>query len=106
MAAADLSAALRAPAHPRAKVGFGKRHAPDQAPPRSADFAGLPDGYAAAGIPVYLLVDREACSVTVLTEPEKGTYRSATTRPFGAVVELPEPVGFALDTEKLKEYAD
>lgn len=33
------------------------------------------------------------------------TYRSATTRPFGAVVELPAPVGFALDTEKLKEYA-
>lgn len=64
-----------------------------------------PDGYAAAGIPVYLLVDREACSVTVFTEPEKGTYRSATTRPFGAVVELAEPVGFALDTEKLKEYA-
>ncbi|MFJ7088531.1 hypothetical protein ACIQU8_35505 [Streptomyces griseus] len=31
---------------------------------------------------------------------------AATTRPFGAVVELPEPVGFALDTEKLKEYAD
>lgn len=65
-----------------------------------------PDGYAAAGIPVYLLVDREACSVTVFTEPEKGTYRSATTRPFGAVVELPAPVGFTLDTEKLKEYAD
>ncbi|MEV7115737.1 Uma2 family endonuclease [Streptomyces anulatus] len=65
-----------------------------------------PDGYAAAGIPVYLLVDREACSVTVFTEPEKGTYRSATTRPFGAVVELPGPVGFTLDTEKLKEYAE
>lgn len=65
-----------------------------------------PDGYAAAGIPVYLLVDRDACSVTVFTEPEKGAYRSATTRPFGAVVELPEPVGFALDTEKLKEYAE
>ncbi|MFJ9889353.1 hypothetical protein ACIQRW_26300 [Streptomyces sp. NPDC091287] len=35
-----------------------------------------------------------------------GTDRSATTRPFGAVVELPGPVGFALETEKLKEYAD
>ncbi|MCX4963722.1 Uma2 family endonuclease [Streptomyces sp. NBC_00654] len=65
-----------------------------------------PDGYAAAGIPVYLLIDREACSVTVCTEPEKGTYRSSTTRPFGAVVELPEPVGFTLETEKLKDYAD
>ncbi|MEU5232534.1 Uma2 family endonuclease [Streptomyces anulatus] len=65
-----------------------------------------PDGHAAAGIPVYLLVDREACSVTVFTEPEKGAYRSATTRPFGAVVELPGPVGFALDTEKLREYAE
>lgn len=65
-----------------------------------------PDGYAAAGVPVYLLVDREACSVTVFTEPEKGAYRSATTRPFGAVVELPGPVGFTLDTAKPKEYAD
>lgn len=90
-----------------------RRRADSTGPPRAADFAGLerdrvekPDGYAAAGIPVHLLVDREACSVTVFTEPEQGTYSSATTRPFGAVVELPEPTGFALDTEKLKEYAD
>ncbi|MFF0571217.1 Uma2 family endonuclease [Streptomyces sp. NPDC004041] len=90
-----------------------RRRADSAGPPRAADFVGLerdrvekPDGYAVAGIPVYLLVDREACSVTAFTEPEKGTYRSATTRPFGAVVELPEPAGFALDTEKLKEYAD
>ncbi|MEW2062093.1 Uma2 family endonuclease [Streptomyces sp. NPDC007002] len=90
-----------------------RRRADSAGPPRAVDSAGLerdrvekPDGYAAAGIPVCLLVDREACSVTVFTEPEKGTYRSATTRPFGAVVELPEPAGFALDTEKLKEYAD
>lgn len=65
-----------------------------------------PGGYAAARIPVYLLVDREAGAVTVHAEPEAGTYRSVTTRPFGAVVELPEPVGFALETEALKEYAD
>ncbi|AXG78684.1 Uma2 family endonuclease [Streptomyces paludis] len=63
-----------------------------------------PQGYAAAGIPVYLLVDREAGSVTVHQEPAAGAYRSTTTRPFGAVVELPDPVGIALETEKLKDY--
>nr|WP_274031771.1 hypothetical protein [Streptomyces sp. MMBL 11-1] len=41
MASANLSAALRAPAHPMAKAGYGKRHAPDQDPPRAHDFAGL-----------------------------------------------------------------
>ncbi|MET7714710.1 Uma2 family endonuclease [Streptomyces sp. NPDC005407] len=65
-----------------------------------------PVGYAEAGIPVYLLIDREACSVTVHAEPEGGSYRSITTRPFGAVVELPDPVGITLETEKLKAYAD
>ncbi|MET4926439.1 Uma2 family endonuclease [Streptomyces sp. PSRA5] len=64
------------------------------------------DGYAAADIPVYLLVDRDAYSLTVHAEPEKGEYRSVTTRPFGAVVELPDPVGITLDTEKLKDYTD
>jgi Uma2 family endonuclease len=63
------------------------------------------DGYAAAGIPVYLLVDRDECTVTVHAEPEGGKYRSRTTRPYGAVVELPEPVGITLETEKLKYYA-
>ncbi|MET9557704.1 Uma2 family endonuclease [Streptomyces sp. NPDC006645] len=65
-----------------------------------------PDGYAAAGIPVYLLVDRDASSLTVHAEPEKGEYRSVTIRPFGAVVEFPAPVGITLATEKLKDYAD
>lgn len=64
------------------------------------------DGYAAAGIPVYLLVDRDVSSLTVHAEPEKGEYRSVTIRPFGAVVELPDPVGITLETEKLKDYAD
>ncbi|HZG02269.1 MAG TPA: Uma2 family endonuclease [Streptomyces sp.] len=63
------------------------------------------DGYAAAGIPVYLLIDRDDHSVTVHSDPEGGTYRSRTTRPYGAVVEIPEPVGIRLATEKLKDYA-
>lgn len=64
-----------------------------------------PASHAEARIPAYLLIDREACSVTVHTEPEKGTYRSTTTRPFGAIVELPAPVGITLATEKLKDCA-
>ncbi|MFH0243184.1 Uma2 family endonuclease [Streptomyces sp. HK10] len=63
------------------------------------------DAYAAAGTPVHLLVDRDDHSVTVHCEPEGGTYRSRTTRPYGAVVEIPDPVGITLRTEKLKDYA-
>jgi Uma2 family endonuclease len=65
-----------------------------------------PEGYAAAGIPVYLLVDRDAASVTVYADPEGGAYRSLTTRAFGSVIELPDPVGITLETERLKEFAD
>jgi len=64
------------------------------------------DGYAATDIPVYLLVDRDDHSLTVFADPEGGVYRSVTTRPFGATVELPDPVGITLETEKLKDYAD
>ncbi|MCM2577628.1 Uma2 family endonuclease [Streptomyces meridianus] len=62
------------------------------------------DGYAAARIPVYLLIDRDTCSVTVHSEPENGRYRRSTTQPYGSVVEIPEPVGMSLRTEKLKDY--
>ncbi|WP_405907061.1 MULTISPECIES: Uma2 family endonuclease [unclassified Streptomyces] len=65
-----------------------------------------PEGYAAAGIPVYLLVDRDTDSVTVYADPEGGAYRSLTTRAFGSVIELPDPVGITLETEKLKDFAD
>ncbi|GHG60331.1 Uma2 family endonuclease [Streptomyces griseocarneus] len=64
------------------------------------------DGYAGADIPVYLLVDRERCMITVHTEPEKGEYRSIVSRSFGERVEIPAPVGIVLKTEKLKDYAD
>ncbi|MDN3024592.1 Uma2 family endonuclease [Streptomyces sp. S.PB5] len=65
-----------------------------------------PLGYAAAGIPVYLLIDRDASSVVVYADPDKGEYRSITSRAFGAAIDLPDPVGFTLDTEELKEFAD
>ncbi|KAF4407329.1 MULTISPECIES: Uma2 family endonuclease [Streptomyces] len=64
------------------------------------------DGYAAAGIPVHLLIDREECSLTVHSQPVGGKYRSRATCPYGALVELPVPVGMKLDTSKLLDYAD
>ena len=65
-----------------------------------------PDGYAAAGIPVYLLIDRDDRSVVVYNQPEDGRYRHAEKLPFGATVELPDPVGITLDTEPLQDLAD
>lgn len=65
-----------------------------------------PAAYAAVGIPVYLLVDRDACAVIVHTNPhpESGCYLDIHRAPFGEQVVLPEPVGITLDTEILKNY--
>ncbi|PHQ50760.1 hypothetical protein BLA24_18460 [Streptomyces cinnamoneus] len=62
------------------------------------------DGYAAAGIPVYLLVDRDHHTVTVHWQPEAGEYRCLLTHPFGKPVDLPEPVGFTLETAELGKF--
>ncbi|MCQ8773281.1 Uma2 family endonuclease [Streptomyces telluris] len=64
------------------------------------------DGYAEADIPVYLLVDRQAHTVVVHSEPKDGTYQVCTPYPYGDTVKLPAPVGITLETEKLKDYAD
>ncbi|MEU5386686.1 Uma2 family endonuclease [Kitasatospora cineracea] len=64
-----------------------------------------PKAYAETGIPVFLLVDRDAGSVSVHSEPEDGRYRSVVTLAYGHTVELPEPVNVALDTEELKEFS-
>ncbi|MEU2878274.1 MULTISPECIES: Uma2 family endonuclease [unclassified Streptomyces] len=66
-----------------------------------------PLGYAEAGIPYYLLIDRDDSSVTLYSDPvpDEG-YRSADKRAFGAKLTLPEPIGITLDTEELKQYAD
>ncbi|MCY9785781.1 Uma2 family endonuclease [Nocardiopsis sp. EMB25] len=60
-------------------------------------------GYAHAGIPLYLLVDRwdpqtGKGEVTLFSEPENGRYTSATKVPFGKEIHLPEPFGVTLDT--------
>ncbi|MDW4908195.1 Uma2 family endonuclease [Streptomyces sp. ADMS] len=54
--------------------------------------------YARGGIPLYLLIDREASSITLFSDPEKDDYRQHCTLPLGKPVALPEPFAFDLDT--------
>ncbi|MDI3420351.1 Uma2 family endonuclease [Streptomyces luteolus] len=65
-----------------------------------------PVAYAGVGIPVYLLVDRDAGAVVVHSGPESehGYYRHRRIHRFGEKITLPEPVGIPLDTEPLKKY--
>jgi Uma2 family endonuclease len=65
-----------------------------------------PAAYAEAGIPVYLLIDRDSRMTTVHSVPDtvKGVYRHRDVTPFGDPVALPDPVGIAIDTEIFKNY--
>ncbi|MFF9270247.1 MULTISPECIES: Uma2 family endonuclease [Streptomyces] len=65
-----------------------------------------PAAYGEAGIPVYLLIDRDSCTVTVHSSPDRrvGGYRNARVTKFGETVVLPDPVGIELDTEILNSY--
>jgi Uma2 family endonuclease len=54
--------------------------------------------YARAGIPLYLLVDRDVASVTLFSDPGKRDYRELRTVPFGKPLTLPDPFVFDLDT--------
>ncbi|MFG2695692.1 Uma2 family endonuclease [Kitasatospora sp. NPDC048407] len=58
-------------------------------------------GYAAAGIPLYLLVDRSVDEVVLHSIPAHGDYATTGTVPVGASLPLPEPFGFELDTAEL-----
>ncbi|WP_328621115.1 Uma2 family endonuclease [Streptomyces sp. NBC_00354] len=63
------------------------------------------DGYAAVDIPVYLLIDRQSCTVAVHSDPSGGSYRESPSFPYGETVKIPDPVGITLRTEALKDYA-
>ncbi|MFJ2608665.1 Uma2 family endonuclease [Streptomyces sp. NPDC087425] len=66
-----------------------------------------PVAYGAAGIPLYLLIDRDAGTVKLYSDPDEGVgYRDSRTVLFGAELLLPDPVGILLDTERLKQYVD
>ncbi|MER6223737.1 Uma2 family endonuclease [Streptomyces sp. 900105755] len=65
-----------------------------------------PTAYGQAGIPLYLLIDRDSCTVTVHSGPDRqvGGYRTVQTSKFGEKVVLPDPMRIELDTEILKNY--
>ncbi|WP_405586468.1 Uma2 family endonuclease [Streptomyces sp. NBC_01092] len=66
-----------------------------------------PRAYAEAGIPVYLLIDRDNLSVLVHSDPDlEDGYRDIHVVRLGGKVTLPDPVGIELDTEELKLYFD
>ncbi|GCB49881.1 hypothetical protein SNL152K_7224 [Streptomyces sp. NL15-2K] len=54
--------------------------------------------YARGGIPLYLLVDRSASSVTLFSDPENDDYGRLCSLAFGKPLTLPEPFAFDLDT--------
>ncbi|MFG3406828.1 Uma2 family endonuclease [Streptomyces sp. NPDC048142] len=62
-------------------------------------------GYAAAGIPLCLLIDRRSGAFAVRSEPDTVRYRRQRLYDLGEAVPLPHPVGITLDTEELKNYA-
>lgn len=63
-----------------------------------------PAAYGEAGIPVYLLVDRQAGTATVHSHPGERGYRDLHTVPFGEELVLPEPAGMKFDTAFLAEH--
>ncbi len=54
--------------------------------------------HARGAVPLCLLLDREASSITLFSDPERHDYREHRTRPLGKPLALPEPFGFDLDT--------
>ncbi|WP_416563886.1 Uma2 family endonuclease [Nocardia testacea] len=63
-----------------------------------------PIAYAATGIPIYLLIDREFGEITVFTQPSGARYQRRVTVSIGDSVELPDPVGVTLDTGPIKAW--
>ncbi|MEU3774017.1 Uma2 family endonuclease [Streptomyces sp. NPDC032472] len=68
------------------------------------DHVEKPRAYAGTGIPVYLLVDRAKCEVSVYSQPNGRRYESVHIVPYGTDIALPDPVGITLQTEPLKDW--
>jgi Uma2 family endonuclease len=57
-------------------------------------------GYATAGIPLYLLVDRDQGRITIFSDPRGGDYRRSASVVFGESLEIPEPLPGILETKE------
>ncbi|MFG3283014.1 Uma2 family endonuclease [Streptomyces sp. NPDC048111] len=68
------------------------------------DHVEKPRAYAETGIPVYLLIDRAKCEVSVYSQPNGRRYESVHIVPYGTDIALPDPVGITLQTERLKDW--
>jgi hypothetical protein len=58
-------------------------------------------GYASAGVPLHLLIDRfdeDGPAVTLFSDPVDGHYQHVIRIPFGEKISLPEPFAVDLDT--------
>lgn len=60
-----------------------------------------PRGYAAAGVPLYLLVDVGESALTLFRDPVHGAYQTQTRVPWGDKLELPEPFAITIDSAQL-----
>lgn len=65
-----------------------------------------PRAYAEANIPLYLLIDRQECQVSLYSEPNGARYEDVHTVPYGKSLQLPDPVGITLETEQLKDWVN
>jgi len=54
-------------------------------------------GYGAAGIPLYLLIDRAAKETVLFSEPHDGKYQNRVTFEITGGVPLPAPFGFTVE---------
>ncbi|MBV2151430.1 Uma2 family endonuclease [Kitasatospora sp. SUK 42] len=55
--------------------------------------------YARAGIPLYLLVDREKSQISLFSKPHREEYTEVHLAAFGEPLVLPAPFDFELDTK-------
>jgi Uma2 family endonuclease len=76
------------------------------AQPHSELTGRMPHWYAAARIPLFLLVDPRNGTWDLFSRPGGPRYASETRGRFGDAVDLPAPFAFPLDTARLPRYAD
>ncbi|MFJ9849767.1 Uma2 family endonuclease [Streptomyces sp. NPDC101150] len=65
-----------------------------------------PRACAEANIPLYLLIDRQECQVSLYSEPDGTRHEDVRTVSYGKSLHLPDPVGITVETEQLKDWVN